>query len=115
MISNWKSKLLTVRDKRVRPGLDSKALTGWNGMMIKGLADAYLAFGDDSYLKLAQTAFAFPGCHRASELICFPRGKSGSDNGQLDDLFLENGHAQGSFQHRSHCLVGVGVLASVYV
>ncbi|MTI22912.1 thioredoxin domain-containing protein [Fulvivirga sp. RKSG066] len=44
---------LTERAKRVRPGLDDKILSGWNGLMLKGLADAYEAFQDERFLKLA--------------------------------------------------------------
>ncbi len=48
-----KEKLLKVRNKRIRPGLDDKILTGWNAMTIQGLLDAYSAFGDDTFLELA--------------------------------------------------------------
>jgi uncharacterized protein YyaL (SSP411 family) len=46
-------KLNEVRSKRIRPGLDNKVLAGWNGIMISGLVDAYNAFGDDRFLKIA--------------------------------------------------------------
>jgi uncharacterized protein YyaL (SSP411 family) len=45
--------LLKEREKRKRPGTDDKILTSWNALMLKGYADAYRAFGDDSYLKAA--------------------------------------------------------------
>ncbi len=48
-----KEKLLKVREERIRPGLDDKVLTGWNAMAIKGLLDAYTAFGDEAFLTLA--------------------------------------------------------------
>ncbi len=50
---DWKSKLLTFRNKRIRPRLDDKTLTSWNGLMIKGYIDAYKAFGNPSYLASA--------------------------------------------------------------
>lgn len=46
-------KLLVARNKRVRPGLDDKILAGWNGLMLKGLADAYKAFHDEKFKKAA--------------------------------------------------------------
>lgn len=56
-ICQWKAILLNARASRVRPGLDDKILTGWNGLMIKALVDAYAALGKESYLKQAlQTA-----------------------------------------------------------
>lgn len=47
------AKLLKARGQRVRPGLDDKILAGWNGLMLKGLVDAYEAFQDDRFLDLA--------------------------------------------------------------
>jgi len=41
------------RNKRKMPGLDSKIITGWNGLMLSGLIDAYDAFGDTEFLNLA--------------------------------------------------------------
>ena len=35
-----KHKLKSSRDKRVRPGLDDKILTDWNGLMISALSSA---------------------------------------------------------------------------
>lgn len=51
--NRWKSKLMTAREKRVRPGLDDKILAGWNAMTVKGLTDAYGAFGDHRFLTAA--------------------------------------------------------------
>jgi hypothetical protein len=48
-----KTRLLKARNKRIRPGLDDKILTSWNGMMIKALADAYRVFGKMEYLEAA--------------------------------------------------------------
>ena len=48
------AKLLAARGHRVRPGLDDKALTSWNAMMVTGLCDAYEAFGDSAYLEMAE-------------------------------------------------------------
>ena len=51
--------LLQERTKRVHPGLDDKIITCWNALMIKGYADAYLAFGDENFLNAATTCADF--------------------------------------------------------
>lgn len=54
MVGNWKYKLLKQRSSRKRPALDDKTLTSWNALVITGLVDAYKAFNDDHFLRLAQ-------------------------------------------------------------
>ncbi len=49
IIHDCKKILLAEREKRVRPGLDDKQLTSWNGLMIKAYSDAYKAFGDKKF------------------------------------------------------------------
>ncbi|MFT4032175.1 MAG: thioredoxin domain-containing protein [Siphonobacter sp.] len=46
-------KLRLAREQRVHPGLDDKILTSWNGLMLKGLVDAYRIFADPEILSLA--------------------------------------------------------------
>lgn len=58
-ISDLKSKLLTQRSKRVRPGLDDKCLTAWNAMAIKGLAESSAIFGQQDYYRMAKKAADF--------------------------------------------------------
>lgn len=53
IIKSTHLKLLNERSKRVRPGLDDKILTGWNGLMLKGLCDAFAVFKEDKFLQLA--------------------------------------------------------------
>lgn len=45
--------LLTVRQERIRPGLDDKILCSWNGLMLKGLVDAYKVLGEQAFLDMA--------------------------------------------------------------
>lgn len=52
-------KLLTIRNKKIKPGLDDKILTGWNAITIQGLVDAYRSVGEDHYLKLAERGIQF--------------------------------------------------------
>ncbi|MFK7920960.1 MAG: thioredoxin domain-containing protein [Bacteroidia bacterium] len=50
-------KLLSVRLKRISPGLDDKVLTAWNALMLKGYVDAYRVFGEQRFLdRAAQNA-----------------------------------------------------------
>ncbi len=58
-LQNAKSTLLAERAKRDRPGLDDKFLTGWNALMMKGLIDAFHAFGEPSFLVLAEKNASF--------------------------------------------------------
>ena len=53
IVSGGKQKLLAAREHRIRPGLDDKILCSWNGLMLKGLADAYRVFGEARFLELA--------------------------------------------------------------
>ena len=54
-----KEKLMEVRNRRVRPGLDDKILTGWNAMTVQGLTDAYHTFGENKFLALAEGNIRF--------------------------------------------------------
>jgi uncharacterized protein YyaL (SSP411 family) len=47
------TRLLRVRNERIRPGLDDKILCSWNGLMLKGLATAYRVFNEPEFLTLA--------------------------------------------------------------
>ncbi|UXX81240.1 thioredoxin domain-containing protein [Reichenbachiella carrageenanivorans] len=49
-IEDSKTQLMKVRDRRIRPALDDKILTSWNGLMMIGLVDAYFALQDENYL-----------------------------------------------------------------
>jgi hypothetical protein len=54
-----RKKLLDVRGKRVRPFLDTKVLTAWNGQMIAGLAEAGKALDDKKTIQAAARAADF--------------------------------------------------------
>ena len=54
-----RAKLLAVRDRRVRPGLDDKVLADWNGLMIAALANASLMFEEPAWLDMAASAIDF--------------------------------------------------------
>jgi uncharacterized protein YyaL (SSP411 family) len=89
-----KTKLLNARKLRVRPGLDDKCLTSWNGMMIKALAESALIFEEDNYYQTAKKAADFIlRNHRTPEGGLYRNYKNGkaSIEGFLDDyaFFIE--------------------------
>lgn len=49
----WKETLLHYRNARVRPRLDYKILSSWNGLMMKGYIDAYRVFNEKQFLDAA--------------------------------------------------------------
>jgi len=53
-----RSILLAQRATRPRPARDDKILTDWNGMTIRALAEAGLAFERPDWIRTARTAFA---------------------------------------------------------
>jgi uncharacterized protein len=56
-LAGLRAKLLSTRDKRVRPGLDDKMLADWNGLMIAGLVNAGLLLDEPTWLEMAARAF----------------------------------------------------------
>jgi uncharacterized protein YyaL (SSP411 family) len=54
-----RKKLFAARSQRPRPLTDTKILSGWNGLAIRGLADAGRIFKSDAYLKAAARSADF--------------------------------------------------------
>jgi uncharacterized protein YyaL (SSP411 family) len=54
-----RQKLFEVRSKRIRPGLDNKILASWNGLMLRGLCEAYRTFNKAEYLDIALNNASF--------------------------------------------------------
>ena len=53
-VERAKRALLEVRNRRVRPGLDRKIITAWNGLAVRALAVAGTVLGEDRYLEAAR-------------------------------------------------------------
>ncbi len=58
-LADCRQKLLTRRANRVRPGLDDKILTDWNGYIIRALAEVGFVFESTKASKMATDAFRF--------------------------------------------------------
>lgn len=59
LINSARGKLLTERNKRIRPGRDEKILTSWNGLMIKGMAQAGRFLDRPEFIQSAEQAVEF--------------------------------------------------------
>jgi len=59
ILKHVRQTLLKARDKRLRPHLDDKVLTDWNGLMISSLALGSRIFNDTTYLEAAEKAADF--------------------------------------------------------
>jgi uncharacterized protein YyaL (SSP411 family) len=51
--------LRRAREERIRPGLDDKILSDWNGLMIAAMARGYRVLGNEDYLDSATAAATF--------------------------------------------------------
>ncbi|HJO02600.1 MAG TPA: thioredoxin domain-containing protein [Acidobacteriota bacterium] len=58
-LAGFRSRLREARDGRIRPGLDDKILSDWNGLMIAAMARGYRVLGDQRYLASATGAADF--------------------------------------------------------
>ncbi len=82
-----KRKLMIQRDMRIRPGLDDKILSSWNGLMMKAYVDAYRVFNEDTFLEAAIKNADFILTKMKNEAGLFRNYKEGNAtiNGFLDD------------------------------
>jgi uncharacterized protein YyaL (SSP411 family) len=59
LLESGRARLRAARERRVRPGRDDKILTGWNGLMIRGLAISGRALGQSAHIDAACAAADF--------------------------------------------------------
>ena len=87
LLTSVKSKLLEVREKRIKPGLDDKVLAGWNAMMITGLLDAYHAFAEPKFLGSAilNIEFLEKNLFSKNKVYRSFKDKRGNTEGFLED------------------------------
>lgn len=96
LLERCRQKLFAVRASRVRPGLDDKALTAWNGLMIAGFAEAARTLGDTTYAETAAKAADFLLTRMRTDdgrlLRTWSRGSEPKLNAYLEDhAFLIDG------------------------
>ena len=59
LLAESRRKLFEAREKRIKPGLDDKILTSWNGIMIRGMAMGYQLTGKPEYLEACEKSAEF--------------------------------------------------------
>jgi hypothetical protein len=86
-IESARSKLFEAREKRVRPLLDDKILTDWNGLMIAGLSKAGRAFNNKAFIQEATRAadFIIGNMWNGEQLFHRYREKEAGIDGFLED------------------------------
>jgi uncharacterized protein YyaL (SSP411 family) len=101
LLESAKKKMFDVRAKRVRPHLDDKVLSSWNGLMLGAIARAYSILGDETYRVAAERNLSFiqaklwvPSHHAAGVL---PREEIA---GRSQNLRQDDDNAPGTLYHR---------------
>ena len=93
-LDSARRKLLSVRDRRIRPGRDEKVLTGWNGLMIRAMARAARTLGRDGLADSATRAVDFVRAHLWRDgrlLACYKDGRARFPAYLDDYAFLADG------------------------
>lgn len=82
-----RAKLFKSRAKRIRPLLDDKILTAWNGLMIATLAHAGRVFDNDEYTKAAKNSakFVMENLQQEGRLLRRWRNDEAALLGYIDD------------------------------
>ncbi|MGN8070477.1 thioredoxin domain-containing protein [Mucilaginibacter sp. 22184] len=85
-----RKKVFEVRRHRVRPGLDNKILASWNGLLLKGLCQAYRAFNNPKYLELALQNAGFISANLISQNSRISRVYNVNTTGEASVAFLDD-------------------------
>ncbi|MCZ8355729.1 MAG: thioredoxin domain-containing protein [Cyclobacteriaceae bacterium] len=83
-----KKQIYEARNKRIKPGLDDKILTGWNALLISGLCDVYRVTQHTLYLENALQTIRFIELKLIDEPIVYrhyTKGKTSITEGFLED------------------------------
>jgi len=87
IVARSKRTLYGIRKQRVWPGLDDKVLASWNGLMVRGIAEAARAFGSDEYRRVAieSGTFLFTQMVRDGRVLRSYKGGQARIAGFLED------------------------------
>jgi uncharacterized protein YyaL (SSP411 family) len=91
-LAPMRAKLLSIRDKRVRPNLDDKRLTAWNALMIGSLAHCGQVLKEPRYTEAAEktTDFVLSRLRKDGRLLRRWRQGSETETGRDIPGFLED-------------------------
>ncbi|WP_119069579.1 thioredoxin domain-containing protein [Rubrobacter indicoceani] len=89
-LGSAKEKLLIVRERRVRPGLDDKTLAAWNGLMLRSVALLAAVTGRSDYLEAARRNATFLVEKMKSDVTLLRSYKDGEAriSGYLEDYAM---------------------------
>ena len=90
LLASARKKMDAVRAKRVRPHLDDKILSSWNGLMLGAVARASAVLNENEYLQAAEANYAFTQKHfwDAESKTMYHRWRDGErDSVQLLDAY----------------------------
>jgi uncharacterized protein len=87
LLRQARATLFAARERRIKPGLDSKVLTAWNGLMISALARAAEILDEPRYAQAAIDAVVFieRTLQRGDRLLSTWKDGVAKLNGYLDD------------------------------
>ena len=57
LITIWEKNINDIKEDRTKPRIDDKIIVSWNALAIIGLIDAYDAFKNEDYIRLAKSMF----------------------------------------------------------
>ena len=87
LLEDSRTRLLAVREQRVKPHRDDKILTAWNGLMISAFAKGAEVLDDERYARMAVDAVTFieATLQRGDRLLSTYKDGTAKLNGYLDD------------------------------
>ena len=87
LLARGRARLLEAREERVRPGLDDKVLTSWNGLMLAAFAEAGMVLDRSDYVETASrcAAFVLDGLRDGYRLLRTYKGGEAKLKAYLED------------------------------